>query len=151
MAVNGLDDVLREVGLCKLARTHVHGQLQVTRVRLRGPSLELLARSVQHPVANWHDQATFFSQWYEHAGGHGIAPRGVPAQQGLGTDDVAYLIHLRLHLQVELLHAQCATQILLKAHALGHAVLHGRVKKAQGVATHFFGLVHGQVGLLKQD
>src|SRR5579864_2618526 len=73
-----------------------------------GPGSCLTTCLVKHPVANLHDEASLFSQWYELRRANVAATRVPPADQCFGTDNPALSeIDLRLVVHAELVMPQC--------------------------------------------
>ena len=134
----------------KLAHADVDRQSEVLGLAPARPRGELLAGSLQHPMAQRQDQAGVFGQRDElHRRHH--APLGVqPARQHLGTRELALRIDLRLVVKDKLPVLQTLTQIGLQLGPGVHGRLHGGFKKPQGVAPGGLGLVKRQVSPLEQ-
>ena len=73
----------------------------------------------------------------------------LPADQGLGADQLPVSIHLGLVVQDKVVLVEALAQVAFQAGAGADFGLHRRVEKAQRVAAGSFGLVHGHVGTLE--
>ena len=140
---------LDKLGVAELADADIDRNAQVGGQRPARPGGQLLAGRLQHPLAQWQDQAAFLGHLDE-----GIRPeqserRVLPAQQRLDADEAALAVDLRLVVQPELVLAQGDMQLGADGGAGVDRLLHLGVKKAHGVAPAGFGLVHRQIGLLE--
>ena len=146
----GAGHQLGKARLQQLPRRYVHRHGQ-RRVLLR-PGGGQLARLLQHPAADFHDQAGFFCHRNKlgRRGGHAV---GVgPAQQRLEAGQAA-VFHpvFGLQHQVQLLARQGAAQAVFQQQALAHLGGHAFGKEAVVVAALRFGFVHGHVGIFQQQ
>eukprot|EP01022_Parablepharisma_sp_SALTPOND_P027435 TRINITY_DN665_c0_g3_i1.p1 TRINITY_DN665_c0_g3~~TRINITY_DN665_c0_g3_i1.p1 ORF type:complete len:1952 (-),score=631.07 TRINITY_DN665_c0_g3_i1:246-6101(-) len=147
---DGIEHGLDEIGLAQLRRADIDGNAQVFAVGLVGPGGQLLARGLQHPVAQREDQSGLFGQRDEVARWHHAALRVLPAHQHFGTSHAAAFDDLWLVVQQQLVAVDGFAQAGLQRGAFQHGGLHGRVEEAQRIAAGFLGFIHGQVGLFHQ-
>lgn len=112
--------------------------------------MELGAGTAQHGLPQGQDQTGLLCQGYELCRADHAPLRVAPAGQGLGTDELALMVHHRLVMHQQLAARQALAQVSLQVRAGIHRRLHFRVKEALGVAARSLGLVHRQVGPLEQ-
>jgi len=115
------------------------------------PLADFLARLVEHPVTDAHDQPRLFQQGDEQRRRNHAVAGAAPAYQRLGAADApGDDIHLGLEEQHEFLVVDGAPQGVLHVQA-GHRLgIHLRREEAEGVAARLLGAVHGRVGILDQ-
>ena len=146
-----LRHALDEVRLLELQRRHIDRHQQP--VALVTPQRGLLHRLVQHPRAQRHDEAAAFGHWNELGRRH-IAQLGVtPADQRLGTHDLAAVqVDLRLVVEPETPSGQRLAHGVVELHAAAQlgARIAAPLMKAESGAAVVLGFVHGRVGHLQQ-
>ena len=98
------------------------------------PGRYLLAGTLQHPESKRNDQAGFLGQGDEAGRRHGLPAPRLPADQGLGPEQSAQMVHLRLEMQMKLACRQSLAQGCLQGHAGIDGRLHGGVEEADAVA-----------------
>ena len=146
---NGSNDLFDKIGLVKLPGADVDGDAQVRHVRVAGPSGQLGAGRLQHPLPQGQNLTTVFGQGNEQAGGDEPALGVAPANEGLATDDLVGM-HLRLEEQLEMPLLQAGAHFGFHLHTLLNGHVHIRGVELQRIAASGFGLVHGQIGAFEQ-
>src|SRR3989338_6073064 len=145
----GSKHVFNKVGMVELSGADVDRQCQVRQLWIMGPYHQLLARRTQDQATQRQNKPRAFSQGNEFARRHQPAYRVLPADQGLGADQLPVSIHLGLVVQDKVVLVEALAQVAFQAGAGADFGLHRRVEKAQRVAAGSFGLVHGHVGTLE--
>ena len=119
-------------------------------MRIAAPQGDLPAGRFQHPVIDLKDQRALFGDRNKLIRHDHAALRMNPAQQCLRPHRAVIFIHLDLVIQMQLPQFYGTAQI---AHQFGmrlHVMLHGGIEKMHCIAPGILGLVHRQIGMLKQ-
>ena len=93
------------------------------------PQIELGAGTAQHGLPQGQDQARLLGQGNELRRADHAPLRVAPAGQGLGTDELALMVHHRLVMHQQLAARQALAQVSLQVRAGIHRRLHFRVEK----------------------
>src|ERR1019366_2594243 len=128
----------------------IHCKIEMCGARLDGPGRQLRASRLQHPVSDRQDQSSLLRERDEFVWENHSTLRMLPTHQRLGARRTTIGIYLLLVVEDELIRANCSAQVIVQRRTLGYHGLHLRIKEAQGVATGRLGLIHCQVGTLKQ-
>ena len=112
------------------------------------PGPELLARLLQHPLAERHDEAGVLGEGDERVGGEPAPLRVVPAHQRLDAGDAAGLErHDGLVDEAQLAGLDAAGQVGLQLEPLEGARVHLLLEQLDAVLALLLGQVHGHVGV----
>ena len=111
----------------------------------------MLARLLNHPLADRHDQPAFFRRRNKAQRRHQAPLRVLPANQGLDADQgAAAQVHLRLVMQQQLSGRHGLAQVVKQVEALQGLLVHAAVEVAPGLPAVLLGLVHGGFGIAQQ-
>ncbi|OIQ76602.1 hypothetical protein GALL_417180 [mine drainage metagenome] len=136
-----------ETGVGELPRADVDREHALARRRPLAPRRNARAGGVEHPLAELDDQAGLLGHRDELTRREQAAHRVVPAQQGLGPDDGARAVELRLVVQLELAELDGLAQLRLQRGAPGQLDLHALFEEAQRIASVLLGAIHREVGV----
>ena len=143
-------DNRHKIALAELACTHVHSQRQRLAVASQRPFGQFQTGHAQYERTELKDEAGILCQRNELLWRDSAPYRVVPARQGFIPEHLAVRVDNGLIHHADFVAHQGQAQFRLEPVAFRDGGLHGRIKKAQKIASVRFGLVHGQISTFQQ-